>query len=92
MLLRLGRIVYLCILALLVIVWTGAHDDDTRKVVHKGWDVTAHAFGQGSSFAVDDVVVSDSEKAHMNADKSKAVVQEQEKEPTEVVRTEKSSY
>jgi hypothetical protein len=94
MLLRLGRIVYLCILALLVLVWTGARNDDTRKVVHKGWDVTAHAFGQGSSFAMDDVVVSNSEKVLTNVDKSKAVVREQERKTHRGMngKSEKSSY
>jgi hypothetical protein len=92
MLLRLGRITYLCILTLLVLVWTGAHDDGTRKVVHKGWDVTAHTFGQGSSFAFDDVVVSNSEKVLMNANKRVKTVQEQETKLIEVGMTEKSSY
>jgi hypothetical protein len=78
MLLRLGRIVYLCIFALLVLVWTGAHDGGTRNVVNKGWDVTAHAFGQGSSFAVDDVAVPDSEKEQTNAETGVGTLQKQE--------------
>jgi hypothetical protein len=46
--------------------------------------VTAHAFGQGSSFAVDNVVVSNNEKVRMNVDQSVAIVHEQEKKSTEV--------
>jgi hypothetical protein len=84
MLLRLGRIVYLCIFALLVLVWTGAHDGGTRNVVNKGWDMTAHAFGQGSSFAVDDVAVSDSEKDHTNVETGVGTLQEQETKSIEV--------
>lgn len=84
MLLRLGKIVYLCIFALLVLVWTEAHDNGTRKVVHKGWDMTAHAFGQGSSFAVDEAVTSDSEKARPDVDKSMNKMQEQETQSIEV--------
>jgi hypothetical protein len=80
MLLRLGKIVYFCIFALLVLVWTGTHDDHTKQVMHKGWDMTAHAFGQGSSFAVDDVMASGSEKARPDVEK----VQEQETKATEV--------
>jgi hypothetical protein len=83
MLLRLGRIVYLCIFALLVLVWTGAHDG-TRNVVNKGWDMTAHAFSQGSSFAVDDAVVPDSEKEHANVETGVKVLQKQETKSIEV--------
>jgi hypothetical protein len=84
MLLRLGRVVYLCIFALLVLVWTGAHDDGTRNMVNKGWDMTAHAFGQGSSLAVDDVVVSNSSKEHADVKTGVETLQKQEPQPTEV--------
>jgi hypothetical protein len=50
--------------------------------------VTAHAFGQGSSFAVDNVVVSNNEKVRMNVDQSVAIVHEQEKKPIEVCAVE----
>lgn len=62
MLLRLGRVAYLCIFALVVVLWTGSHDR-SREVVHKGWDMTTQAFGQGSSFAVDDMVALDTGSA-----------------------------
>jgi hypothetical protein len=84
MLLRLGKIVYLCIFALIVFVWIGTHDDGTRKVVHKGWDMTAHAFSQGSSFAVDEAAASDSEKARPDVDKGIDKVQKQETQSIEV--------
>jgi hypothetical protein len=84
MLLRLGRIVYLCIFALLVLVWTGVHDGGTRTAVNKGWDMTAHAFGQGSSFAVDDVVVPDSEKEQTNVETGVETLQKQDSKPIEV--------
>jgi hypothetical protein len=85
MLLRLGRIVYLCIFALLILVWTGAHDGGTRNAVNKGWDMTAHAFGQGSSFAFDDVVAPDSEKEHTNAvETGVETLQKQDSKPIEV--------
>jgi hypothetical protein len=84
MLLRLGRIVYLCIFALLVLVWTGAHGGGTKNVVNKGWDMTAHAFGQGSSFAVDDVVVPDSEKEQTNVETGVETLQKQGSKPIEV--------
>lgn len=58
MLLRLGRVAYLCIFALVVVLWTGSYGK-SREVVHKGWDMTTQAFGQGSSFAVDDMVALD---------------------------------
>jgi hypothetical protein len=79
MLLRLGRIVYLCIFALLVLVWTGAHDGGTRNVVNKGWDMTAHAFGQGSTFAIDDTVP-DNKKEQTNVE----TLQKQGSKPIEV--------
>lgn len=75
---------HLCIFALLVLVWTGTHKNDARQVLHKGWDVTAHAFGQGSSFAVDEAVTSDSEKARPGVEKSVGTVQEQQTKATEV--------
>jgi hypothetical protein len=84
MLLRLGRIVYLCIFALLVLVWTGAHDGGTRNAVNKGWNMTAHTFGQGSSFAVDDVVVPDSEKEQTNVETGVETLQKQDSKPIEV--------
>ena len=77
MLLRVGRIVYLCIFALLVLMWTGVHDDDTKQVMHKGWSMTTHAFGQGSSFATDGATVFDSGKARSHVDTSLGVVQKQ---------------
>lgn len=58
MLLRLGRVAYLCIFALVVVLWTGSYGK-SREMVHKGWDMTTQAFGQGSSFAVDDMVALD---------------------------------
>jgi len=77
MLLRVGRIVYLCTLTLIVLVWTRAHDDDARQVLRKGWDVTAHAFSQKSLFTVDDIVVSDGEKVRPGVSKGEHIVQEQ---------------
>lgn len=50
--------VYLCIFALLVVIWIGARNEQSREVVKEGWrHVSAtQMFGQGSSFANDDVV------------------------------------
>jgi len=84
MLFRVGRIVYLCIFALLVLVWTGAHGSGARQVLHTGWDVTAHAFSQKSSFRVDNVVVSDGEKVRTDESKSEDIVQEQRTKSIEV--------
>ena len=84
MLLRLGRTVYLCIFALIVLVWTGTHDGKTKEVMHKGWDMTSHAFGQGSSFAVDAAVVSDPGKARLDVEKGEDIVQEHETKFNEV--------
>lgn len=84
MLLRVGRIVYLCIFALLVLVWTGLQDDDAQQVMHRGWNMTAHAFGQGSSFAIDDVVMPESGKARVDVNKSLGVLQKQRMIPLKV--------
>jgi len=84
MLFRVGRIVYFCIFALLVLVWTGAHDNDARQMLHKGWDVTAHAFSQKSPFTVDNIVVSDGEKVRPDESKSEDIVQEQRTKSIEV--------
>lgn len=84
MLLRLGRIVYLFIFALLILVWTETRNDDTKEMVYKGWNMTAHAFDQGSSFAIDDAVVSDAEKARPHVDKSLGIAQKQRMNPLKV--------
>lgn len=84
MLLRVGRIVYLCILAFLILVWSGTQDDGTKEMVHKGWNMTTHAFSQGSSFAIDDVVVSDSGNARVDVNKSLGIVQKQRMIPFKV--------
>lgn len=66
MLLRVGRLVYLCIFTLLVVIWVGARNEQSREVVKEGWrHVSAtQMFGQGSSFAHDDVV----EKTQVDVD------------------------
>jgi hypothetical protein len=47
--------------------------------------MTAHAFGQGSSFAFDDVVAPDSEKEHTNAvETGVETLQKQDSKPIEV--------
>lgn len=92
MLLRVGRLVYLCIFALLVVIWVGAGNEQSREVVKEGWrHVSAtQMFGQGASFANDDVVEKKQEGGGVGSDKDLDVVgsldetQVQESKPVEV--------